>query len=57
MKKTQLFSLSTIEMKNINGGNEAGRGFWFWLGQQVVENWDHIKAGAADGWNGTYNPR
>lgn len=48
-----LTELSTYEASIIEGG---GKGFWAWLGQEIIENWDEIKRGVKDGWNGTYNP-
>jgi len=49
--------LNAREVQEINGGE----GFWGEVAKIVIEsaieNYDHIKAGLADGWNGTYNPR
>ena len=49
-----LVEISYEEAEILNGG---GKGFWAWLGQEIIENWDEIKRGISDGWNGTYNPK
>ena len=56
MKTTtwNLVELDATEMTNIEGGS---KGIWGWLIKEIIENWDEIKRGASDGWNGRpYNP-
>ena len=53
MKNLQ--ELSIQEMRVYEGGSTP-KSVWLWLGEQIIENWDDIKQGFSDGWNGTYNP-
>lgn len=53
LKNLNLTELNTLEIKEINGG---GNGGWVWLAEQIIDNWNEIKNGVKDGWNGHYNP-
>ncbi|MGC4232747.1 MAG: hypothetical protein QM594_07190 [Niabella sp.] len=49
-----LTELNNNEVLQVEGGS---KGFWSWLVKQIIDNWDEIKQGASDGWNGRpYNP-
>ncbi|HET6763548.1 MAG TPA: hypothetical protein VFH27_07740 [Longimicrobiaceae bacterium] len=52
--------LDAQSIRLVNGGEESGGvvSVLTWIGEQVIENWDHVKAGFSDGYNGTgYKPR
>ncbi|WP_165579303.1 hypothetical protein [Chryseobacterium sp. BLS98] len=53
LAKLNLVELEAHETILVNGG---GNGGWLWLAEQVIENWNEIKSGLSDGWNGNYNP-
>ncbi|CEJ70761.1 hypothetical protein BN1195_03099 [Chryseobacterium oranimense G311] len=53
LAKLNLEELEAHETIVVNGG---GNGGWVWLAEQVIENWNEIKSGLSDGWNGHYNP-
>jgi hypothetical protein len=46
--------ISSLELLEINGGTAPSwlkKLGWGYLAQQVVDNWDDIKSGFADGYN------
>lgn len=57
LKNLNVQDMNSLEMVEVEGGLMQENGGWAWLAGQIIDNWDHIKAGAVDGWNGTYNPR
>jgi len=52
LQKLNLVELDLEEATLIDGGKGIG---WAWLAEQIVENWNEIKQGVSDGWNGNYN--
>lgn len=49
LKKMNLVELGVQEKIVVNGG---GRGFWVWLGEQIIEHWGDIREGWQDGGKG-----
>ncbi|HET6763547.1 MAG TPA: hypothetical protein VFH27_07735 [Longimicrobiaceae bacterium] len=50
--------LDERSIREISGGEEGDGGIVRWIVVQVIENWDHVKAGFSDGYSGSgYNPR
>ncbi len=47
LKKMGLEPTTEIENQKIDGG-----GIWTWVIQQIILNWDDVKSGLSDGWNG-----
>ena len=52
-----LSELSFNESLQIGGGegNWLKTSIWGTIAYEVASNWEAIKAGISDGWNGTYN--
>ena len=51
LKEMGLTALGEFEMRETEGGLPN----WvIWLGEQIISNWDDIKAGAKDGWNSVH---
>lgn len=55
LKQLNLVELDSKELILCEGGNFLKTTFWGTLLYEALSNWDAIKAGVADGWNGTYN--
>jgi hypothetical protein len=56
-KQLKLVELNSEELVNIDGGGASWLKKFSFYGVlwELANNWDAIKAGASDGWNGTYN--
>jgi len=59
-KKMELNRLNVVELDakeliNCDGGNWLKGTLWGSLVYELAMNWDAVKAGFSDGWNGTYN--
>lgn len=57
LKQLNLVELDSGELVNVNGGEASRLKKFTWYGIliELAHNWDAIKAGISDGWNGTYN--
>lgn len=55
LKQLNLVELDSNELILIEGGNVLRTTIWGTLLYEALSNWDAIKAGIFDGWNGTYN--
>lgn len=57
LKQLNLVELDSKELTLFEGGSVVKWPFWVTVATEILSNWDAIKAGASDGWNGTYNNR
>jgi hypothetical protein len=55
MEQLNLVELDSRELINIEGGNFLKKLTWYGIIIELANNWDAVKAGISDGWNGTYN--
>ena len=56
LSKMELSALSNVEMLEVDGGALPPwvRAFGAtWIADQIIENWEDIKAGLSDGYNAT----
>lgn len=54
LNKMELAPLADFELQAITGGTWSSllRGVtWAAIGKEIIDNWDDIKQGLADGWN------
>ena len=57
LKQFNLVELDSKELTLLEGGSIFKWSIWAPILGELANNWDAIKAGASDGWNGTYNNR
>jgi hypothetical protein len=50
-----VIELDSIESGNYEGGNWLRTTIWGTIVYELASNWDAVKAGISDGWNGNYN--
>lgn len=55
LKQLNVVELDSKELILSEGGNWLKTSIWGTIVYEVASNWDAIKAGISDGWNGTYN--
>ena len=55
LKHLNLVELDSKELILFEGGNWLKTTIWGTIVYEVASNWQSIKAGISDGWNGTYN--
>jgi len=55
LKQLNLVELDSKELILVEGGNWLKTTIWGTLIYEAASNWEAIKAGVVDGWNGTYN--
>lgn len=55
LKTLNVIELDSNELMNFEGGNWFRTTIWGTIAYELVSNWDAVKAGISDGWNGTYN--
>jgi hypothetical protein len=55
LKRLNVIELDSKELFNFEGGNWLRTTIWGTIAYELASNWDAIKAGVSDGWNGTYN--
>lgn len=56
LKQLNLVELSYKDLTLLGGGVNWLKGtIWGTIAYELVSNWDAVKAGISDGWNGTYN--
>lgn len=55
LRQLNLVELDSKELNLFEGGNWLKTSIWGTIVYEVASNWDAIKAGISDGWNGTYN--
>lgn len=57
LKQLNLVELDSEELMLLEGGGAGKWSFWVTVATEILANWEAVKAGASDGWNGTYNNR
>lgn len=57
LHRLNVIELDSKELINIEGGNWIRASIWGTIAYEIASNWDAVKAGFSDGWNGTYNNR
>lgn len=55
LRQLNLAELDSKELILFEGGNWLKTSIWGTIVYELASNWDAIKAGISDGWNGTYN--
>jgi len=55
LKQLNVDELNSEELIVFEGGNWLRTTIWGTIVYEVLSNWEAVKAGASDGWNGTYN--
>ena len=50
-----VIELDSVESGNYEGGNFIRTSIWGVIAYELLSNWNAVKAGITDGWNGTYN--
>jgi hypothetical protein len=55
LKQLKVVELDSGALVNVEGGGWLTKGSWVGVFIELVNNWDAVKAGISDGWNGTYN--
>jgi len=55
LKQLKVVELNSGELVNVVGGGWFTKFTWYGALIELVNNWDAVKAGLSDGWNGTYN--
>lgn len=55
LKQLNVVELDSKELILSEGGNWLKTSIWGTIVYELASNWDAIKAGISDGWNGTYN--
>lgn len=55
LNRLNLIELDSKELINFEGGNWLKASIWGTIAYELASNWDAVKAGISDGWNGTYN--
>ena len=55
LKQLKVVELNSGELVNVEGGGWLTKFSWVWVFTELANNWDAVKAGISDGWNGTYN--
>jgi len=55
LNRLNVIELDSKELINFEGGNWLRASIWGTIAYEFASNWDAVKAGISDGWNGTYN--